>query len=1230
MLNLFSNTGFRYFVGAILFFLAGAFIQHKAVKKAEDSLALITRAEKELDQLAVQAEDNLELLLANPISQIRSLSDKGLFFLLFENDSMLLWSDHRLAFDIKPGQFKPNAVSKFRNGWFLVVSETRGSKTALGLVLLKNAYSYQNRFLQNDFHPALGFPNKAEIYSHPEPESFAVRLKSGTPVFWVALPLPGGKDTPGPVSLMFYLIGFLLLARSIHLTGRLVANLKLKMWAAPIFGISLVGLRFFSGYFQFPSFLYDEPLFNPKYFASSGILHSLGDLLLNAVLAFYLCSWLYRRFSAHANGFWKKLKLNRNFLQVLLTLFFNACSYLVFRLIRSLVVNSSISFNVNDLFSLDSFSLYSFIAIGILLFSLILLGDAFVLHARRTGQSPPKFFLTSLSGSLIFMASCLISFPDYPEDLADTYGPVFSLAILLIFYSLRRSGQGPLVFSQMIPVLALMALITGLNFFSFNREKEHKTRAHLAVKLLNQRDHIGEHMFSEIESKIVLDSVVNNLFDTLSEMPVDKGIRHLHEGYFNGYWSKYETRLHTYNEAGKSTFSSNNENVVLEYFLETRIRKGVETFSRNLTFLGNEGGKTAYLAIIPFYSKSRGGIVRGTLVVEMESKPVESESGFPELLLSSEVAGAARFLPADYAFAFYREGNLQYRFGKFPYYSKSALFEEGKHLFVDADGFSHYCYRPTADMLVVVSRPQEGAADFLNLASYLFAFFSIFLVIFSMTRTLPITLTLAGIAALTFGARIQRMMLLIVSLSLLITGTVTAWYIIREFDRNQYEKIRAKTSSLLLAVQNLFGNAPALTREGLRNYPYDLLNIAVSSGVDYNLYDIHGKILFSTQPKIYEQGLLSERMDARANHALLRQGRSAYLQDEHIGSFLFAVSYEAIRSPDNTLLGYLGLHSFSKESELRRNISAFFVTFINVYVFLFALALLLSFALSERIVRPLRMIRQKIGATRFGGKNEPLDWNASDEIGELVMDYNRMVRELEASAEKLARSERESAWREMARQVAHEIKNPLTPMKLSIQHLQRAWNEKSPDMDSMIKRIGETIIRQIDTLAAIAGEFSNFAQLPKPQTEKINLDQIIRSCIQLFQGREGVKIEYIEENPGTEMLVLGDQDHITRIFTNLIRNGLEAIPEETGGTITIQVKEAEGRKLVTVSDTGTGIPPEVREKIFSPNFTTKSSGTGLGLAMVKSMMETSGGSIWFETEEGKGTVFFLDFPSGNT
>lgn len=297
------------------------------------------------------------------------------------------------------------------------------------------------------------------------------------------------------------------------------------------------------------------------------------------------------------------------------------------------------------------------------------------------------------------------------------------------------------------------------------------------------------------------------------------------------------------------------------------------------------------------------------------------------------------------------------------------------------------------------------------------------------------------------------------------------------------------------------------------------------------------------------------------------------------------------------------------------------------YALLLSIAIIMAIFITNSITRPITSIGEKLSQLSLE-ENQPLEWHSQDEIGRLVAIYNQMIEQLAEQARQLKKSEREEAWREMAKQVAHEIKNPLTPMKLNVQYLMRARAQQDPgQLDGLLKRISNTLIEQIDSLSRIATEFSNFAKMPKAQLTTFSLNQLLSSIYNLYKDQQHERLSVDLQMPETEALVQADKEQLMRVMTNLIRNGIQAIPEDRQGCIQIKMVSNERTALVSVRDNGSGIPEKLRKKVFVPNFTTKSSGTGLGLAISKNIIDSVNGNIYFETEEGKGTVFYIELPS---
>ena len=297
---------------------------------------------------------------------------------------------------------------------------------------------------------------------------------------------------------------------------------------------------------------------------------------------------------------------------------------------------------------------------------------------------------------------------------------------------------------------------------------------------------------------------------------------------------------------------------------------------------------------------------------------------------------------------------------------------------------------------------------------------------------------------------------------------------------------------------------------------------------------------------------------------------------------------------------------------------------INLNAFTFLIAGVIALFITNRITRSFSLISEKMKEVNLGKMNEEIIWNRDDEIGELVKEYNKMVAKLGESATTMAKNEREGAWREMARQVAHEIKNPLTPMKLSIQYLQKAVNNNQPNVKELSSSVASTLIEQIDHLSRIAADFSQFANIGNVNVENFDLHDVIGSLKDLYEPNN--RVDFLWKPVDKYVWLNADKTQMNRLFTNLFTNAIEACGDSKICKIEVDELQDNGTIRVSIKDNGDGISPEMQSKIFVPNFTTKSSGTGLGLAMCKSIVEQAKGKIWFETERGVGTTFHVELP----
>jgi two-component system, NtrC family, nitrogen regulation sensor histidine kinase NtrY len=381
----------------------------------------------------------------------------------------------------------------------------------------------------------------------------------------------------------------------------------------------------------------------------------------------------------------------------------------------------------------------------------------------------------------------------------------------------------------------------------------------------------------------------------------------------------------------------------------------------------------------------------------------------------------------------------------------------------------------------------------------------------------------------------------------------------------------------------------------------------------------------SSRPELYESSLLSTTLNSAAVEEVILGKRSFFTEPVEIGTETYDVGYQPVTSAGgNKLLGVLALATVEEkpliEAEIARTTSFIYSTFAALGLVLLGIGALFAARVAKPIIELIRATEQ----VAKGKLKTSIPVKREDEIGDLMHAFNTMTRELEKSREIVAQTERELAWKEMARQVAHEIKNPLTPMKLSVQHLEHAHERSDPNFNPIFRRVIRTLKEQIDVLTRIATEFAHFGAFPRRKWGPVDIRIVADSAIALFDA-ERSRIRFIIDVPKNLPKVHSDEEELRRAFVNLLRNSTQAI--EGWGVIVIRGVSDEGMVHVTVRDTGFGMPEETLKKVFDPNFSTKTSGMGLGLAIVKKTITDMAGTIRVESLPGHGTTFFIDLPA---
>ncbi|VAW23602.1 Nitrogen regulation protein NtrY [hydrothermal vent metagenome] len=1134
--------------------------------------------------------------------------EDGYGFIVYEGDEMRYWSDQAFSFqeDIQEIPLRTN-LTFLRNGYYLTKCIDTGRLRIIGLILIKYDYSHENNYLKNDFQKSFNLPPGYVIVEKELKNSYPVTDDTGQYLFSV---LPMGEVLCTTSQLYFpgiiYLIGLLILLiyfRKEFKRGEQAVFFKLFVLGAGLFLIYWLHILF-----KVPYVLYYLNFFSPIHFAYSMWLPSLGDYFLASL---FFCFWaLNFYFDFH----FKPFAVNTRFpLKVIVVLFLFLCAGLFLladKFINILIYNSSVSFMLNRITDLSFQSAIGFFSIGMILMGLILITIRIINDALKSFK---KWHLTiGVAGAILLLAAIQLLF------YSQVTFPVLLLFLVFIFLTVFLEKRYYLRFSlsYLIILISIISLYTSARIYTTTTKKEREVQKLLAVNLVTEHDPAAEFLLKEIQNQINVDARIPELM-----IPPYKELEdYISNTYFNGFFRKYDLQITTC--VGSDSLDIQPENITVAcfpFFEEMIAREGLQIPGTNFFFMDKMNGRISYFGKL-FYPLSADSI--GVAVfLELVSSLTAEGLGYPELLMDKSMIKPESY--KRFSYAKYYDGQLVDQHGAFHYNFdiQSYNCSDEEFSYISRGNYEHLIYHTKGDNYVIISRSIFTFLDYLISFPYLFVFYFLFVLLLLLVGNPSIR---RKHRAFDLKFKIQASIISIVFFSLLIVAIGTIFYNIREYKLKHQADLNEKMKSINEEIYMRLHLTDSIT-DDTREWLYrELTKLSNIFRTDINIFGIDGELVATSRQEIYTKGLVSTKINSEAYYELFYNYKINYFQPEKIGELSYLSAYKPIINNTGKYLGFINLPYFTRQDKHRQEISTFIVAFINLYVILFLASIIVAVFISNQITRPLTLIRENLRKMELGKRNEPIQYGGDDEIGSLIKEYNKKVNELATSAELLARSERESAWREMAKQIAHEIKNPLTPMKLNIQHLQRSIKGVE-QKDKYFERLTKNLIEQIDNLSEIATEFSNFAKIPTARNHVFNLSERMIKVIDLFKSHDKASIRF-EIESGEDIKVKADTEQLSRALINLIKNGIQAIPPGVHGEIFISLSKKGHNALIKVKDNGVGIPEETRGKLFSPSFTTKTSGMGLGLSIVKGIVENFSGMIWFETEINKGSTFFIEIP----
>lgn len=1145
---------------------------------------------------------------------------------------MVFWSTNTVQPPVFEGLHAGVTFRKLPNGYYVMLCHPlEQGKYLIGLIPVKQEYAINNDYLGSQFYGRSAIGEEYAI--NVRPPGLPVLDLNEHILFYLHYDPAKSDPAPSLVSVLLLVVGCIFVLIFINLFATLLAKSLTPLWGF-LFLLGIVLLfRFLSYVYNFPMDLSTLNLFKSIIYAKDEVFRSLGDLLLNVLLAF----WLILFFRQHVRTIHPPVLRERwqrwLIIGIAGLMMFIAGQFLL-DLIRSLVIDSNISYDVTNFFSLNEYSVIGsmslgFIAISFLFFSQIV---NYLLNQLTDFQYRSKYISLAVVGLvwLVFR----FNKPDLSTSIVFMFW-LLGYVLLLDLLELRFSQS-----SSSLPFIVwmlTMTITTSAVLIYYNNQKELEQRERVAKNISRQRDPYMETLLNDAGERLTKDPFVRQFFLERTQDYKMMLERTLEDKYFSRYLSRYDVSFYTFDEEGQSLY--NRDSTTLD-----ELNKRIMVDSRLPHVMGtdlyyDERSFNDYSYIGKKEFTRFGDTVSGYLFYEVRSQPETQRPDrlYPELLIESGLQTPDQQYVELYSYAVYDKGNLVSNHNNYPFKVKLSPSEmpAADIVFREENGYSLLYFKASRDKLVVVVKPTRNFLEFITLFAYMFCLFLLIIGIYSLLDLLiKARLRISNLTAtmkLSIRTKVQSTIIFAVVFSFLSLGVATILFFISRYRAENAEKLSNTVNGIAKDIEDVFYEQRMFDEMDmiydsifLKSLSGRISEIATEHNVDLNIYDNTGRLQLSAQPLMVEKGLLSESMNPVAFYQLSKLNKIQFIQEEQIGTMKYISGYIPLRDKGG-VFAYLNAPYFATQTELNQQISTFLVALININAFIFLIAGLLVLLISNTITKSFSLITEKIRNVNLGQHNDVIEWNKEDEIGMLVKEYNKMVQKLEVSAAMLAKSEREGAWREMARQVAHEIKNPLTPMKLSIQYLQRAIANDSPDVKALSKNVAGTLVEQIDHLANIASDFAAFAQIGKGNNEKFSLSEVLQSVTGLYMSNPEINIYF--ERQEKPYLVDADKTQINRLFTNLVQNAVQAIPEGREGHVVISMKdEGENAVIVEVIDNGHGIPVEVQPKIFVPNFTTKSSGTGLGLAMCRNIVEQARGEIWFRTTPGVGTTFFVKLP----
>ncbi len=1216
-LNLWLKLGLGLLIGGLLFLFLGTLPAEEPQARIQDNfIEQLTQLSRQHSKILSQAE---QLATKDDDAGVRPFqsfrANLNFPYFIYRNGQPWFWSS------LQHGPFRETSLGEsfqfHQTVQGSIISKTTAFQGRNGISgSLTTVLPLSGRELAGGDSP---FFDRAVvgISPSPGPELVPIADVDGDSLFYVQLAAKPNLGYTWPFALAAWLLvlGHVFLGIGLVRAGHSTSPKSYIRWAL-LLALALLRVLFIE--LNIPSVIYPIELFSPRYFASGWLNPSLADFMLN--MAWYGGIWYLLSPTIYQMGVWRWLYRQSPSLRWFVGI--SGISLLVILnilLVRTLIRHVQFPLDITENISLNLPRLATYLIF--ISCAIILYFQLMPLYRYMVRQAFSKKLVVTL-----LVVGCLWALVFH---LLATYGFIVILLILgWIFMKkyqfgisqsvLTPSRQPFPLFSEILGVALITASIGGVGTLDQYLVRQEAAQEQLASQILSEQDVVGEFLLSEAAGRMQQDIYMVNRF--LSPLFTLEGMNQkVRRVYLSKYFDKYSLEVNLFSPDGQPL--RNNQLVSYSSLLGEAKRLGTETEYPGLYRLQNPAASWQYhyRYFMPILFQ---GTKIGYVTLDLQLRQLGGETLYPELLLNNQ---SPQLDASRYSFAIYRNDKLEFYNGSYNYPENfSADYLKQDQVFKD-EGFrkGEHIHWATAgtNSTVVISAYELGPLKFYANFAFLLLFL---LLVVSLYYLLYLALARASVQYLSLTTKVQLYLNAAILIPLLVITFSTLSFLNRTYRKQTEETYTAKAERISRGVAEslIQYQAGYTSTEQLAGLVEDMARFA---DADIHLFDTSGYLLATNQPTLFQK-YLSPYVNPQAMGGLVEANQRQMLTTEEINNLEYKAAYVSVMNPTTgKLLGVVGVPFFDAGYRLQEQLSSIFSNFVAIFATLFFVFLFLLQLLARGLTDPLRYIAERLRFTSLSGKNEPLEWPANDEIGRLVHEYNQMLLNLQKSKEALSQSEKESAWREMAKQVAHEIKNPLTPMRLSLQHLNRRLDSllEHPQREK-VNQSFQSLLGQVETLSDIATTFSAFAKMPIPRQDKFDFTAMVRRVVNLFQNNseKGIALNLPKETVWIE----GDEQLMQRTLNNLIINGQQAVPDTHKAQISIKLSASPTHVLLQVKDNGSGIPAAIQQKVFVPNFSTKNSGSGLGLAIAKRGVEHAGGKIWFETEEDVGTTFYIDLP----